>query len=215
MIERLLSLRRETIRGLRASPISGDSKKAHIELVSQLNQIIPDFKSTQVYQWHKNSSPVVNRTALAVVRHKDNFGPVILIDERVVRQDKNTDEYKRFVFVNEPDSEWNIMNSTRIPTPRDFLQKVIAHEYAHLNDQEGLGVVGREPYAYWFSEVTTGFTSLFLSFRNEYGALGEDFEEQEKIYDKLHAATKQLGVQGTIANLKSILTSKTDFVKED
>ena len=196
----------EYIRGLKVQDIGIEFKKAHDSLISRIRKYDPKFRPTKIYSWYDNSNwPSLG---LGIIRYKEGVGQVILVNSKVTPTNTELEEYKRFLFVNSPNSDWNIMKSTNPPSTLDFFNQLVSHEYAHLMEEkrgiEGKGLCN-EAFAFWFIEVMTGFTSLFLSFRNHYNNLGLDFNKMEDVYDKLHSLSKTKGIEYTLNNAHQVV----------
>ena len=189
------------IRGERVSTIPKAARKVHDCLVGEIRRYVSEFEPTKVYSWHPDStSPLCG---IGGIRYEEGVGHVILVDKRVL---KNTilEEYERFLFVNSPNPDWNIMKNTSVPTRLDFFEQIVAHEYAHLIEDKLSNKITRsmrETLPFWFSEVITGFTSLFLSFEDYYAR----FDEMEEVYNRLHDSSCTQGIGYTLKNIDGVL----------
>ncbi len=193
---------RERIRGLEVSPLPRKAADVYRELIQKMQSFDPNFDPPQVYLWHRR--PDVDDGTLACIRYKEGVGRVILVADRLAQGDETLEEYKRFVFVNTPISEWNVMPPTnKAVSIWDFFQNVAAHEATHLRYQDHLELSplneAKEPHAFWYSEIVTGLTSLFLSFRRQYP------DSAVRIYDNLHALGREQSVLVTLKDIDHIL----------
>lgn len=194
---------RRSIRGMKVSDIPITYRLAHNKIAEDIGTVVEGFKKTAVYGWHINENDF--QYALACIRYKEGRGPVILVNTRLMGFSRLCD-YDRFVYINEPGSEWNMMDTRKAVDRKDFFKQVVAHEYAHLlRSFSGSGNAANaieEAFAYWFSEQLSGCTSLFESY-------GEDtypnFSLMAEAYDALHASTKERGFKETLAGLDKII----------
>ncbi|MBI2151523.1 hypothetical protein HYU21_02230 [Candidatus Woesearchaeota archaeon] len=189
------------IRGEKVSRMNYSGRKRHNDLIAKIEGYIPEFHPTKVYSWHSNPNSL--SSGLGRLMYEKSVGPVILIDKKVL---KNTflEDSERFLFVNSPNSNWNIMKKIVTPTRLDFYEQIVAHEYGHLIEDKLSNRMTdsmKEPFAFWFSEVITGFTSLFLSYADYY----EGFEQMEMTYEQLHNSLARQGIEHTLKNIDNVL----------
>lgn len=203
------------IRGELVLPLMFRLVSEHKTIVDKIREITPVPVKTDIYIWYpRRDSP---SHALGTLRYKDG-GPIILLHNKVVDLDKKLEEYKRFCFVNEPFSEWNVADRRTDVTPRDFFTQIAAHEYGHIlfdkkvmNDAQQRSLLGNESaqfnegFAFWFSEQIGSCTSLFLSVRDLYGE--KEFDTMEKAYDALHDSCKKIGIRRVLENPAGIMVS--------